>query len=116
MCFDGGATGRYRVPRFGQDRSLRRSNFGRTGPQADVDVQAVGGCRLLRGRARRVICAPGRERRNKKTKSEEDLHPLLDPPPCQKMGEELFGRPPLWRKMGEELENLTRGQRGESEV
>jgi len=36
-------------------RSFRRSNFGRTGPQADVDVQAVGGCRLLRGRARRVM-------------------------------------------------------------
>src|SRR6266851_9861 len=54
MCFDGGATGRHRVPGFGQDRSLRRSNFGRTGPQADVDVQAVGECWVLRRRARRV--------------------------------------------------------------
>src|ERR1700730_5297694 len=72
MRFDGNATGRYRVPGFGQDWSIRRSDFGRTGPQADVDVQAGGGCRVLRGRTRRVrFRGMARGRKEKRPKSEE---------------------------------------------
>src|SRR5260370_41972536 len=87
MCFDGGATGRHRVPRFGQDRSLRRSNFGRTGPQADVDVQAIGECWVLRGRARRVIlCARPARERIKRQRAKKICTPCLILPHVKKWG------------------------------
>src|SRR5216683_1755387 len=98
MCFDGGATGCHRVPRFGQGRSFRRSNFGRTGPQADVDVQAVGGCWLLRGRARRVrFCGWAAREGIKRQRAKKICTPCLILPHVKKWGRNYLDALQPWQ-------------------